>query len=246
MYKDPIIRKIMFFYNSNKLLSFFLIANLILFGLLREKFYVIFFFLYLLYFAGALFARKLNNVQFIYAYIIGFFAGAGLFFTWRNTAFAFPDNELFSAAIQSAIICVLSVITAYAPNVIFNVIFARIKLKYITTALIIINLLSVNVPSLYLAHLGSVAAGLFYGFIIKNTFEQRWGDFFGFFRSMPFRKPKMKAEYNRSRPLSDDEYNAIKVDKQKKIDEILDKISKSGYDNLSKEDKDFLFNSTKN
>jgi hypothetical protein len=35
-------------------------------------------------------------------------------------------------------------------------------------------------------------------------------------------------------------------DKQKKIDAILDKISASGYDALTKEEKDFLFKSTKN
>jgi hypothetical protein len=35
------------------------------------------------------------------------------------------------------------------------------------------------------------------------------------------------------------------VEKQKKIDRILDKISKSGYESLSKEEKDFLFNASK-
>jgi hypothetical protein len=34
--------------------------------------------------------------------------------------------------------------------------------------------------------------------------------------------------------------------KQKKTDHILDKISSSGYDSLTKEEKDFLFNQSKN
>ena len=36
-----------------------------------------------------------------------------------------------------------------------------------------------------------------------------------------------------------------KTEEQAKIDEILDKISKSGYDTLSKEEKDFLFKAGK-
>ncbi|HNO71250.1 MAG TPA: rhomboid family intramembrane serine protease, partial [Bacteroidia bacterium] len=38
-----------------------------------------------------------------------------------------------------------------------------------------------------------------------------------------------------------DEYSLNQLNKQKRIDEILDKISKSGYDALTKEEKDFLF-----
>jgi hypothetical protein len=48
------------------------------------------------------------------------------------------------------------------------------------------------------------------------------------------------------KPIPDDVYNDIKAEKQKKIDRILDKISKSGYESLSKEEKDFLFNASKN
>ena len=45
---------------------------------------------------------------------------------------------------------------------------------------------------------------------------------------------------------TDEEYNFEKTKKQEKTDRILDKISKSGYDSLNKEEKDFLFNQSKN
>ena len=45
---------------------------------------------------------------------------------------------------------------------------------------------------------------------------------------------------------TDEEYNYEKKKKQDKTDQILDKISKSGYDSLTKEEKDFLFNQSKN
>jgi hypothetical protein len=44
-----------------------------------------------------------------------------------------------------------------------------------------------------------------------------------------------------ARPKTDDEFNIERVEKQKKIDEILDKIGRSGYESLSQSEKDFLF-----
>jgi hypothetical protein len=45
---------------------------------------------------------------------------------------------------------------------------------------------------------------------------------------------------------TDEEYNLEKKSKQEKIDQILDKISKSGYESLTRQEKDFLFNQSKN
>ena len=47
------------------------------------------------------------------------------------------------------------------------------------------------------------------------------------------------------RPLTDDDYRAHKQERQKHLDTILDKIAKRGYDALSKEEKDFLFQQSK-
>jgi hypothetical protein len=44
-----------------------------------------------------------------------------------------------------------------------------------------------------------------------------------------------------SRPKTDDEFNNNRVEKQKKIDAILDKIGQSGYESLTQQEKDFLF-----
>ena len=43
------------------------------------------------------------------------------------------------------------------------------------------------------------------------------------------------------RPLSDEEFNARKQAEKERVDSILDKISKSGYEALTAEEKDFLF-----
>ena len=47
-----------------------------------------------------------------------------------------------------------------------------------------------------------------------------------------------------SRPLSDEEFNLQKVKKQRRMDDILEKISKGGYDSLTRDEKEFLFKSS--
>jgi hypothetical protein len=44
-----------------------------------------------------------------------------------------------------------------------------------------------------------------------------------------------------ARPKTDDEFNTERAGRQKKIDEILDKIGRSGYESLTQSEKDFLF-----
>ena len=64
-----------------------------------------------------------------------------------------------------------------------------------------------------------------------------------FFRNLF--KPKLRTSYSK-RPLNDDQYNALRAERQKKTDAILDKIAKSGYESLTKEEKEFLFKASKN
>ena len=61
-------------------------------------------------------------------------------------------------------------------------------------------------------------------------------------------KFKIKFNKNKSgngRPKSDWDYNKERHDEDRKTDEILDKISKGGYDSLTKEEKEFLFKQSK-
>ena len=46
---------------------------------------------------------------------------------------------------------------------------------------------------------------------------------------------------SKTRFKTDEEYNAIKHDAEARTDAILDKISRSGYESLSREEKEFLF-----
>ena len=56
---------------------------------------------------------------------------------------------------------------------------------------------------------------------------------------------KVKKGGNNGRPKTDEEYNAEAAHRQAIIDKILDKISKSGYESLTKKEKEYLFNQSK-
>lgn len=102
----------------------------------------------------------------------------------------------------------------------------------------------------HFAHLGGAIFGAIsiIGVQSPKQFMNFVDRFFAWFRKPSFvfkRKPKMKVHPGGSsaaRQMTDDEYNYNKKLRQEKLDAILDKIGKKGYEGLTKEEKDFLFN----
>ena len=68
--------------------------------------------------------------------------------------------------------------------------------------------------------------------------------FFGRFKRKSGARMRVEKPFSGKR-RSDADFNAAKRDHQARIDAILDKISRSGYDSLSKEEKDVLFKAGK-
>ena len=94
----------------------------------------------------------------------------------------------------------------------------------------------------HFAHLGGMLFGIILILIWRN--QERNGRFF----QPRKKKKKFYISYNeppQGRAVSDEDYNYNKKQMEDKLDAILDKISKSGYDSLTKEEKDFLFFSSK-
>lgn len=89
----------------------------------------------------------------------------------------------------------------------------------------------------HFAHLGGMFFGL--GLILYWRYKAGIWD------------PKFNIRFNKNRdfggscPKSDWDYNKERAEDQKKTDEILDKISKGGYDSLTDEEKEFLFRQSK-
>jgi hypothetical protein len=92
-----------------------------------------------------------------------------------------------------------------------------------------------------LAHIGGAFLGYFYTLNLRNGHDiGKWFnkilDFF-----VTLFKPRKKLKVTHKKVATEFEYNKIKADHQKDINSILDKISKGGYDSLTKEEKETLF-----
>ncbi|MHC1707286.1 MAG: rhomboid family intramembrane serine protease [Bacteroidales bacterium] len=196
-----------------------------------------------LYFGGKIFLSLLNEKKLISTYLIGGISGALFFILAYNIFPVFGDSVPFALAIgaSASVLAILIAAATYAPDYyIFLMFIGRIKLKYIALALIIIDVLSISRsnPGGHIAHLGGAAWGFIY---VRYLLNKGWkGNFSAFW---PKKRTFRKKTVNRN--ISDEEYNARKNENQKQIDQILDKISKFGYDGLTKEEKEILFKAGK-
>lgn len=194
----------------------------------------------MLYFGGTMFCRYVGSRRLGWAYFISGIAGGLLYLLVYNL---FPVGNMHISTLVGASAAVLGVFVAvatYIPNQEVSLWLIRtftVKMKYVAIALVIIDLLSISSSNAggHIAHLGGALTGFVY-IVAMRQLQRR--------TRTPRRKKTKQAKpnYSSSRPLSDDEYNRRRASNQKRVDAILDKISKSGYDNLTKEEKDFLFN----
>lgn len=225
--------------------------TLITYMFLHEDFMHIFFNMLMLYFGGKLFMEYLGGKKLVTTYLLGGLAGALFYIAAFNIFPVFGDilGNSYALGASASVLAILVAVATFVPDYSVNFMFiGRIKMKYIALFLVLIDLLSIerSNPGGHIAHLGGALWGFIYILALKKGNDP--GKLFRpvrtFFRGLFVRKPKMKVHYTQ-RPVTDDEYSARKADQQKKIDAILDKISKSGYDSLTREEKDQLFNSSK-
>jgi len=217
---------------------------------LQENFFHIFFNMFVLYFGGKIFLEYLSQKKLLSTYIWGGLIG-GLFYVIAFNAFpVFSQYKTLSVALGSSasVLAILVAIATYVPNYSMTLILlGRVKLKYIALALVVIDILSIQKgnPGGHIAHLGGALWGYLYIAVLKNGFDMN--KFFNNFNFSnifkTFMKPKKSASkhYSKNRSVSDEDYNYHKKYDQKQIDSILDKISKSGYESLSKAEKEILF-----
>lgn len=146
---------------------------------------------------------------------------------------------------SAAIIAIMFAVAFYVPNFrLYMVFVGQVKLIYIaifSLFLYIVMISTSNNAGGNLAHLG----GAFIGYLWIKQFRRGSDLSKGFtaiidFIVSLFKPRKLKVTYKRP-PVDDKEYNRQKNIDQKEIDRILDKISKGGYESLTKSEKDTLF-----
>lgn len=188
-----------------------------------------------LYFIGNIFLKWLNDKQLIYIYILGGMSGGLFFILGYNYLPVLQKNIQNTLALgaSASIFAIMMAISIYKPHHKIKIpFFQTIRLKNITLFLTIFYAISLSSGNTggYLAHLGG---GIFSYMYIKQINTSK------IFKNM-FRN---NSKFNEKD--SDYIYNQRKSRKNKEIDIILEKISKSGYKSLSNKEKEALFKSSK-
>ena len=148
-----------------------------------------------------------------------------------------------------------------APDYIMRLIFiGDVKLKYIVMTLIFLDLVAIaNMSNIggHFAHVGGMVFGVFYVRLLRegNDLAAPVNRLLDWFKSLFTEQPEtVKAKSKKQRKVFvryRNESGGVapteneKLDFQDRLDSILEKIKASGYDSLSDEEKEFLFQASK-
>ena len=217
----------------------------------HEDFIHILFNLLYLYFAGQLFQSYLGADKLWSTFILGGLSG-GLLYVLAYNLFPFFSDQLALATNRGASAGVMAILVSaavIAPHFPVRLFFVlEVKMWQVAALLILLDLAYMPTSNQggHIAHIG----GALFGFIMAR----KWRDqriFIGAFMNDWIERIKdalkgrsrLKVAHSRradkGRGASSKSPNN-KAD-QERLDAILDKISKGGYESLSKEEKDFLF-----
>lgn len=201
-------------------------------------FWHIFWNMFMLYVAGKIFLSHLTDKQLWLTYFIGGIFGNVIFMLAYNTFPVFQGvvSDASCVGASGAIMAILFTISLYRPKEELSLwLIGKLKLIWIALIFVIIDILQIPVENAggHFAHLGGAIYGALFALFLL---------YLPSFKTISFEKKKAKKYASSTRPTSDEEFNARKKASADKVDEILDKISKSGYEALTKEEKDFLYN----
>ena len=212
-----------------------------------------------LYYLGKLFITYYNQKQLVATYIWGGLAGALLYVAGYNLLPYFEAYKIGSYLIgaSASVMAILFAVVGIAPNnVVRLTLVGNVKLKYLGMAFLVLDLLglgSVNSGG-SMAHIG----GAIMGYIIGYCYQQGTDlskpitsilDWLVDHCNIPKTPKKFKVKVNPTQNMSDAQWNKQQKEReqlrQERIDQILEKIKKSGYQNLSDEEKKSLFDLSK-
>jgi len=197
------------------------------------------------YWFGKIFLDYLSGKKLLLVYILGGISGGLLYILTFNVFPVFSSMlpKSYALGASAAVMAVVTAISFYVPNYSLNLLFiGKVKIIYLAIILFIFDFFMIPAGNSggHLAHIGGALFGFLYiQFLPAGKIK--------FFNNLFTRKRKQYSAYSTggtSRPLTDEDYNLQKAERQKHTDEILEKISKGGYDSLSKEEKEFLFKSS--
>ena len=201
-----------------------------------------------LHFSGRLFNTYFTDKQLFGVYLLGgVFSGL----TFIVMYFVLGKISLLVGA-SGAIMALLIATATYAPFMLLRIpLVGTVKLWHVAFFVLLMDLIQLPLENMggHMAHFGGALFGFIYIQLLKkgvdltkplSKFLDRLVTVFSPKPKTPFRKIHRNTEKK-----SVHSYGQNNEMFQKQIDEILDKISQSGYDCLTKEEKEFLFKAEK-
>lgn len=215
----------------------------------------------ILYFSGVYFLTYFSPKKLLNFYFLGGIFGALVYMASYNLFPAFQGmGRSYLIGASAAVMSILVGIATHIPHMrVRLILIGSIKLWWIAAFLVVLDVIQIPIsnPGGHLAHLGGAGFGYLYakqlgkGNNIASGFEKMldWiGSLFSSSKSTTQRS-NLKTVHKRRNSSSTSPGSTSRIrnkkEEQEKIDAILDKISKSGYDSLTKQEKDYLFNAGK-
>ena len=129
------------------------------------------------------------------------------------------------------------------PRKLVPIAFWKVELKYIAYFIILIDVLGAFGTNSggFIAHIGGDLLGMYF---YSNLYSSNKNSLFNWKSIQSYFSVKSKMKYYKNDSVKKGNLKSDAAT-QKRIDIILDKISKSGYDNLSEDEKEFLFKAGK-
>ena len=189
-----------------------------------------------------------SEKRFLTVYLLGALYGGLLFVTAYNVFPVFQSKAGYLLGASASVSALMVFAATYSPNISFRFFMVTIKLWQLAVGLFLLDLFRLGSgtnPGGMLSHIGGAVFGYLYavqlakGNDIGLWFEKIVASLANLFKTRkntPFRKVH-KTPKNTTKKKT----TSVKDERQIKIDGILDKIGKSGYESLTKQEKDFLF-----
>ncbi|MFT4800904.1 MAG: membrane associated rhomboid family serine protease [Flavobacteriaceae bacterium] len=227
--------------------------SIITYAFLHAGFWHLFWNMYLLYWFGTYVLNLFSAKRFLTIYLLGGICGGLLYVLSYNLFPVFTNINSNLMGASAAVLAIVIFIATYTPNTIVRIFMFKVKLWQIGLAMVLLDL--VQLPSSgnaggLIAHIGGALFGFIYatqlakGNDIGIWFETLIDSVLNLFK--PRHKRPFKKVHRTKQTAAKQAKKKPSNEHQAKVDGILDKIGKSGYDSLTKAEKDFLFKAGKN
>ena len=194
------------------------------------------------YLSGSVVLNLFGSERLIKIFILGILYGSLAYLISYNLFPAFNNIKSSMIGSSAGVMAVFIFLASYSPNYSFRILNFNIKILYIASFLVLLDIIQIPGGNSggHIAHLGGAFLGYFYH--KKMIQGDNYGNWIIDLYNFIF---KRKVKFKKRTYSNKTSVSVKDAATQKKIDLILDKISKSGYDSLTKGEKETLFKAGK-